>query len=448
MKRCHWLAWVLVVLLSASAALAQDLATATPDSVGMSSDRLARLHRASQGFVDRREVAGAVTLVARGGRVVDLHAVGSQDVDKRVPMSPDTIFRIASMSKPITSVAVLMLYEEGRFLLTDPISRFIPSFKSPGVIGADGAAPTPARRAITIRDLLTHRSGLTYGFLNGGPVGDAYRKAGVPDGLAADAVSLAEGIDRLAAQALISEPGEAWNYSLSVDVLGRLVEVASGMSFDAFLRERIFKPLQMNDTDFIVPDAKWARLAGAYSPDAQMGIRPMKDPETFNGRTVFSPWAGYRAPKPYLSGGAGLASTARDYVRFAQMLLNGGELNGVRLLSPKTVELMTVSHTSDLPSGAVSIGGPGSAFGLGVRVLTDLGASQLLGSAGLFGWSGIYGTTFWIDPKEELVGVLMVQRYPSAGALQQMFQAMTYQAIVGPSRKPPGGAVTSSDARR
>jgi len=382
-----------------------------------------------QGFVDRREAAGIVTLLARNGRVADVHASGFQDAESRSTMRTDTIFRIASMTKPVTSVAVMMLYEEGKLLLTDPVSKFIPAFKGQRVraTGPDAPPePVPARRDSNIRELLSHRSGLTYGFLNGGPVGQGYRANGVPDGLATTSLTLAEAMDKLAAEPLVSQPGTAWNYSLSTDVLGRVVEVVSGQSLDAFFRERIFKPLGLNDTGFDVPEGKWSRLATVYSPDGAGGIRPMKDPETF-GNTVMSPVAWYQAPKTYFSGGAGLVSTARDYARFAQMLLNGGELDGVRLLSPKTIELMTTSHTSDLPpSGLV---GGGAQFGLGFRVVTDLGATQTLGSHGLYGWSGIYGTVFWVDPKEKLVAIMLVQRYPGS-PVAAAFQPLVYQAIV------------------
>jgi CubicO group peptidase (beta-lactamase class C family) len=382
-----------------------------------------------QAFVDRREVAGIVTLVAREGKVVDVHASGSQDAESRTPMRTDTVFRIASMTKPVTSVAVMMLYEEGRLLLTDPVSRFIPAFGKQSVLATGQDAPSepvPARRGINIRDLLSHRSGLTYGFLNGGPVGNLYRKNGVPDGLAVTSLTLAEAIDTLAAQPLVSQPGAAWNYSLSTDVLGRVVEVVSGQTLDVFFRERIFTPLGMADTGFGVSDAMWPRMATVYSPDGAGGIRPMKDPETF-GNTVMSPVAYYKPPRTYFSGGAGLVSTARDYARFAQMLLNGGELDGARLLSPKTLELMTTSHTSDLPpSGLV---GGGAQFGLGFRVVTDVGATQTLGSPGLYGWSGIYGTVFWVDPKEKLVAIMLVQRYPGS-PVATAFQPLVYQAIV------------------
>jgi CubicO group peptidase (beta-lactamase class C family) len=413
----------LVVLLGAGVA-AQQLPTAAPDAVGMSAERLERLHRGMQGFVDRREAAGIVTLVARDGKVADVHAVGFQDIESKKAMRTDTIFRIASMTKPITSVAVMMLLEEGKLQLTDPVFRFIPSFKNQTVV-SDNGATVPVQRPATVRDLLTHRSGLSYGFLDGGPVGNAYRKANVSDGLTVVPGTIAENIDRLAAAPLLSQPGTAWNYSLSTDVLGRLVEVVSGMSFDAFLQERIFKPLRMTDTSFEVSDARWSRLATVYSPDATGGIRPMKDPESF-GNTVMSPNAYYKAPKRYFSGGAGLTSTIHDYARFAQMLLNGGVLDGARLLGPKSIEQMTLSHTSDLPGNFLL--GPGGHFGLGFRVTTDLAASQALGSTGMYGWSGIYGTNFWVDPKERLIAVMMVQKYPGA-TVTPTFQTLVYQAL-------------------
>ncbi len=399
---------------------------AAPAAAGVSAERFQRLHQTMQGFVDRKEVSGIVTLVTREGRTADQHAVGLQDVDSRTPMRANTIFRIASMTKPITSVAIMMLYEEGKLLLTDPVSKFIPGFRNQAVLEEGSDKPVPTRRQISIRDLLTHRSGLTYGFINGRAVGNSYRKNGIVDGLSATTMTTAEAIDKLAAEPLVAQPGSAYNYSLSTDVLGRVVEVASGMPFETFLRERIFTPLKMIDTDFVVPDAKWSRLATVYSPDGAGGIRPMRDPETF-GNTVMSPIAYYKAPKTYFSGGAGLVSTAADYARFGHMLLNGGVLDGVRLLSPKTIELMTVSHTGDL--GNLPVAGPGRGFGLGFFVVTDLATTQTLGSQGMFGWSGIYGTTFWVDPKERVVAIMMVQRYPVA-PVAAAFQPLVYQALI------------------
>lgn len=399
-----------------------------PATVGVSSERLARLHQGMQGFIDRREAAGIVTLVAREGKLVDIHAVGFQDIEKNVPMKTDSIFRIASMTKPITSLAIMMLYEEGKLLLTDPISKFLPAFKSMQVLESaePGAKPVAARRAITVRDLLTHRSGITYGFLNGGAVGGGYRKNGVTDGLTTSTMTLEEGINKLAAEPLIGQPGAAFNYSLSTDVLGRVVEVASGQPFNVFLSERIFKPLKMVDTDFIVPAAKWSRFVTAYSPDGKGGIRPMTDPESF-GNTHMSPIAYYQEGKTYFSGGAGLVSTASDYARFGNMLVNGGSLDGARLLSPKTLELMTVSHTNDL-THPIPFVGAGKDWGLGFQVVTDLGATQTMGSPGMYGWSGIYGTNFWIDPKEKLVSIMMVQRYPGP-TVAAAFLPLVYQSI-------------------
>jgi CubicO group peptidase (beta-lactamase class C family) len=407
------------------------LASAPPASLGLSAERLARMRRAIQGYVDRAELAGAVMLVARDGRLAELSAVGQQDRERRVPMRTDALFRIASQTKAITSVAVLLLYEEGRFLLTDPISRFLPEFKGPKVLvpGKDGTAPqlVAAEREITIRDLLTHRSGITYGFADNGPVGDAYRKERVTDGLSSPEVSLVDNMTRLSRAPLVSQPGREYHYGLNTDVLGRLVEVVSGQPLDVFVRERLFEPLGMDDTAFVVPDAKWPRLGVVYTGAEGGGLRPMKDPESFD-LVVMSPWDYYRPSKKYLSGGAGLVSTAADYARFLEMLRRGGELGGSRLLSPKTVELMTASHTHDIPSGWPV--GPGKEFGLGVDVVVDLGASEILGSPGAYGWGGIYGSTYWVDPKERLVAVLMTQRFPGDSRWTNVFRTMVYQALV------------------
>jgi CubicO group peptidase (beta-lactamase class C family) len=422
----------LISALAAAFLSAQQGAVApartAPASVGVSAERIERLHASMKAFVDRNEVGGIVTLVSREGKTVDFHAVGFQDVEKKTPMKADSIFRIASMTKPVTSVAIMMLYEEGKLFLTDPVTRFIPTFKGVMVMEGTGAEakPVPARRTITIRDLLAHKSGITYGFINGGAVGNSYRKNGVTDGLTSTTTTLEENINKLAAEPLVAHPGTAFNYSLSTDVLSRVVEVASGQPFNVFVKERILKPLKMNDTDFIVPEAKWSRFTTVYSPDGKGGIRPMNDPEAF-GNTHMSPWALYKEGRTYFSGGAGLASTAGDYARFANMLLNGGVLDGVRLLGPKTIELMTRSHTSDL-TPPLQLLGPGSNFGLGFRVVTDLAQTQTLGSDGLYGWSGIYGTNFWVDPKEKLVAVMMVQKYPGA-TVSTTFQPMVYQAL-------------------
>ena len=389
---------------------------AKAESVGMSSERLARVHSAMQGFVDRRQVSGVVTLLARQGQVVELDAIGLQDVETKRPMKPDTLFFIASMTKPITTTAVMMLYEEGKFLLTDRVSKFIPAFAHPKLTTGE------ARREITIRDLLTHRSGLTYGFADDGPVGRAYRADGIIDGLKETNETIADNVERLAKEPLLFEPGTKWNYGLSTDVLGRVVEVVSGMPLDAFFRTRIFEPLKMRDTFFYVPEDKASRVATLYTD----GLKPIQNGDKVGNNVVEGLMR--RGSSRYFSGGAGLISTASDYARFLQMLLNGGELDGVRLLGPKTIELMTVSHTGDLTP---SPQGPAAGFGLGFRVITDLGQSQRTASVGTYSWGGIWGTSFWVDPKEKVVGVLMIQQFPTTSVpIADVFQAMAYQAIV------------------
>jgi CubicO group peptidase (beta-lactamase class C family) len=270
---------------------------------------------------------------------------------------------------------------------------------------------------------MRHTSGLTYG--NRGQ-SEIYKMYPESSNEASLTLTMDEFIAKLAKAPLLYQPGTQWEYSLSTDVLGRVVEVVSGMSFDAFLRDRIIGPLDMTDTAFVVADSKWSRFSTVYSPDGNGGIRPMKDPEEAFGNAHLSQFAWYKGPKTYFSGGAGLTSTIQDYARFAQMLLNGGTLDGVRLLSPKTIELMTASQTSDLPANGLL--GPGTQFALGFRVVTDVAQTQAQGSVGMYGWLGIYGTTFWVDPKEHLIAVMMVQRYPgsSDGAA---FQSLVYSTL-------------------
>jgi CubicO group peptidase (beta-lactamase class C family) len=400
-----------------------------PASLGFDTVRLSRLSQVMQGFVERKELPGMVLLVARDGKTMAHLALGHQDLEGKLPMRTDTIFRIASMSKPVTSVAVMILLEEGRLRLDDPLSKFIPEFKSVQVAvpGQEGEAPKQVKtsREITLRDLLTHRSGIVYGFSGAGPVQEAYRRLGVSDGLDEPGITLAENMARLAQAPLVDDPGKAFHYGLSTDVLGRVVEVASGQSLDAFFQKRIFGPLKMKDTGFTVPLGKQPRFTEVCTCAEGGGIRSMKDPE-IPGFFRLSPGEGYRPGRRYLSGGAGLVATASDYARFLQMLLNRGELDGVRILSPKTVDLMTASHTHDLP-----FVGSGTEFGLGVSVLVDLGASRQLGTPGLYGWGGLYGTTFWVDPKERLVAVLMTQRFPYGGLdWIGAFRTQVYQALV------------------
>jgi CubicO group peptidase (beta-lactamase class C family) len=389
---------------------AQDVAVGSPESVGVSVERLARIRPAMQRALDAKQIGAVETLVARRNVVVH---------HERIGVDPGALFRLASMTKPVTSVAILMLVEDGKILLSDPVSRFVPSFKAMRVLAPASAATSgddpgtvPARRAITIEDLLTHRSGLIYAGFDRSPLSEMYEKGGVYPGLGPNPPTLAANIDRLATLPLKFQPGSAWQYGLSTDVLGRVVEVASGMSLEEFFSRRIFEPLRMRDTHFNVPAAKGARLATLFSLDKGALVRAA-DQGGFVGST-------------YFSGGAGLAGTTQDYLRFARMLLNGGELDGVRLLGRKTVELMTASHTTDLGQGAVR---PGYGFGYGFEVRELVGGSHRAGSEGTFGWSGVYGTFFWIDPKEQLITMLMHQLMPRDTRAPEVFQALAYAAI-------------------
>jgi CubicO group peptidase (beta-lactamase class C family) len=325
----------------------------------------------------------------------------------------------------------MMLYEEGHFLLSDPISKYIPEFKDMQVLVTNdkGASEpytlVPATREITIRHLLTHTSGLTYGFFGRPYIADLYKEAGISDGLTQTAGTIEEGVKKLAALPLISQPGEAFEYGLSTDVLGYFVEVVSGMTFDTFLRRRLFEPLGMKDAYFFVPPEKQNRLATVYTPNETNGIKRLPEDEVTMGPVVFSTSYHYKGPRTYHSGGAGLVSTAMDYARFLQMLLNGGELDGVRILSPKTVELMTVDHLSGMNTmnRATDL-----KFSLGFAVSEGPGATGQIGSVGSYSWGGFFNTSFWADPEEELSGVIMTQRYP--GTSLGKFTVMVYQAIV------------------
>jgi CubicO group peptidase (beta-lactamase class C family) len=412
MRQLHRSATLVLCLLLAAGAGAQGLKIGTPESVGMSTDRLARVRPALQAFVTAKEVAALETAIARRGVIVH---------HERVGVEPDAIYRLASMTKPVTSVAILMLLEEGRLLLSDPVSRYIPAFKDMRVLASPEAAPTngggdatvPARRAVTIEDLLTHRSGLIYDGFERSRLSELYKKAGVYPGIGPNPpASLAANIDVLARQPLKFQPGSAYTYGLSTDVLGRVVEVVSGVSLEEFFASRIFEPLGMRDTHFDLAPAKAPRLVPLFT--IEKGVLERADSWTPVGAT-------------YFSGGAALVGTTADYLRFGQMLANGGELDGRRLLGRKTVELMMASHTGDLGPGAVR---PGYGFGYGGEVRELLGGSHRAGSEGTFGWSGVYGTYFWVDRKEQLVGLLMHQLYPRNTRVAELFQTLAYAAII------------------
>jgi len=400
--------------------------TISPEEVGVSSTRLNRISRVMQSYVDKKELAGLITLIARRGQVLHFECFGMMDIEANKPMQSDTLFRIYSMTKPITSVAVMMLYEEACFQLNDPVSKFIPAFKDVRVFvnaNESGLELADPEREITIRDLLTHTSGLVYGNPEGSPVEAMVWQANQEARKVKPDETLEEWIQRLVKLPLAHQPGSKWHYGVSTDVLGYLVEVISGEAFDAFLEQRIFAPLGMEDTSFYVPQEKIGRLAAVYGLTEDGELQIMKPPAIRD----------HSKPPSFLSGGGGLVSTASDYFRFAQMLLNGGELNGVRLLGRKTVELMTLNHLPDalipIQLGSLTLSGLG--FGLGFAVVVDVAQSGELGSVGRFAWAGYASTFFWVDPKEELIGLIMPQFIPGGDhPIMPQFRVLVHQAIV------------------
>ena len=324
----------------------------------------------------------------------------------------------------------MMLYEEGKFLLDDPISKYIPEFKEPKVLTADGKT-VPAKREITIRDLLRHTSGISYRFW-GKPIAEVYEKAGISDGLTPTAGTVGENTKRIAAQPLHMQPGEAFEYGLNTDVLGYLVEITSGMPLDRFFKERIFDPLKMKDTQFYVSEGQRSRVVSLYTPGEKGGLVKSPDAPTRWGQLEFSPAVPYGTQRTYFSGGGGLTSTAADYLRLTQMFLNGGQLDGARLLSRKSIELMSSNHLGDLsvwtyvPPGAV--GNLGDKFGLGFGVRSETGMNEL-GSVGEYMWAGIFNTRFWIDPKEQMSIVMMGQLIPRNPEIEAKLHAAVYQAL-------------------
>lgn len=426
----------LVVIAAAACAAvsasAQSLPKASqPEEVGFSSQRLERLTTTIQADVDNGIIPGAVILVARKGRVAYFKAIGFQDREKKTPMGTDAIFRIASMSKPITSVAIMMLVEEGKIQLFDPVSVYLPELKGlqVGVEKTDAAGKPelvlePAQHEMTIQDLLRHTSGLTYGVFGKSLVKKAYVDADTLD----PKQTLAEFVTKLAKLPLAHQPGTMWDYSMSVDVLGRVVEVVSGMPFDQFIAERIAKPLNLSDTGFYVTPEKTARIA-----------EPQIDPAT--GKRP--PMIDVTSRPNWFSGGGGMVSTASDYARFTQMLLNGGELDGARLLSPTVVTYMTSdqlppdityspeTYTLFEPFGMAPTPRDGQGFGLGFAVRTQPGRTPLLGSLGEFYWGGVYGTYFWVDPKEKLTTVMMMQvGNPQRTHYRSLIRNLVYQALL------------------
>ena len=411
------------VLLSVFA-FSQDLPTGKPESVGLSSERLERIGTAVQHDIDDKRVAGAVTLVIRHGHVAWFKSQGMMDREAGKPMRPDALFRICSMTKPITSAAVMMLYEEGRFLLDDPVSKYLPEFKNPKVLVKPPSGEPysiPATKEITIRDLLRHTSGITYQWNS--DLGPMYEKAGVASGLLPYDGTIGDSVKHLSGLPLLFNPGDRFEYSLGVDVLGHLVEVVSGKPLDEFFRTRIFEPLGMKDTYFFPPDNKIDRLATAYTYYPEKGLNRFPDTPIKEESFVYSADYPTRGAKKLFSGGAGLVSTAMDYARFCQMMLDDGKAGSIRLLSRKSVELMTHDQLGKI--------GPEQGFGLGFGVDGVKSPLSELGSTGEYAWGGFFYTGFTIDPKEQMIVIFMAQLHPTGGLeLDREVNVLAYQAII------------------
>ncbi len=389
----------------------------TPESLGFSPERLARIDAVMQQHIDQRHLPGATMILVRRGQVVYQKAFGYSDVEAKTPLRVDDIFRIMSMSKAITTVAVMMLYEEGKLRLDDPVAKYIPTFRNPKILTKFNEKDTtysaiPAKKEVTLRQLLTHTAGIPYSH-------PLYQKAGIPDFFSLEPKRISETMSKLGSLPLLHEPGEKYTYGLNTDVLGYVVEVVSGMRFGEFLQKRIFEPLGMTDSGFYQPDAKKSRLMHLYtqkSPDSPMTKHPDFAEENY-------PVAG---AKTYESGGAGLSSTVQDYAKFLQMLMNGGKFNNRQLLGRKTIELMTTNQIGDL-----TVWDTGNKFGLGFEITTETGHAREPGSLGALRWGGRNYSDFWWDPKEELLGVWTTQMLPSAyGGIDRQFKQLAYQALV------------------
>ena len=421
MRRTLVVVTALLCLLTTAAAHAQTLATAKPEDVGLSSERLARIAARLRADAEQGIIPGSVLLVARHGKIAMFEASGARDPQTKAPMTKDAIFRIYSMSKPITSVGAMMLFEEGRLTLDQPVSRYIPALGKlkVGVEKTDAAGVktlelVDSRRDMSIQDLLRHTSGLTYGFFGEGLVKKQYQEAN-PVG---DYPSNAEMVERLGRLPLAAQPGTMWDYSHSTDVLGRVIEVIAGTSLYEFEKERLLAPLGMKDTMFYVTDpARQARIAEPFPGDRTLGAgAEMNDP---------------RVAQKWESGGGGMVGTAIDYARFLQMLLNGGTLEGKRYLGPRTVAYMTSDHlTPAIGTGALYLPGPGFGFGLGFAVRKDAGVAPVAGSVGEYNWGGAGGTYFWVDPKEDMFVVFMMQSPKQRTAYRPLLKDMIYAAIV------------------
>lgn len=394
------------------------LREALPESVNVSSERLNRIDTMLLQSIENKWIAGAVGFIARDGKIIYNRSFGISDLENKLPMQTDNIFRIASQTKAITSIGLMMLFEEGKFLLDDPISKYIPEFAHPQVLDKFNEKDTtfttvPSRREITIRDLLTHTSGIDYSGIGSPAMKAIYSKAGILGSFGSDKVTIGDDIKLLGKQPLVHQPGERFTYGLNVDVIGYLIEILSGEKLDKYFKQHIFEPLGMNDTWFSLPEEKKSRLVKVITENADHQVVSM--PQDMVNYPL--------AKGAYFSGGAGLSSTTKDYAIFLQMLLNKGEYNGKKLLSSRTVELITSNQIGDLNLGV-------DKFGLGFEITTERGQAVLGISEGSFAWGGYFGTTYWADPEKRLVCLLFLQQVPlSHGEIQGKFKALVYQAL-------------------
>lgn len=410
---------------SAGIASLKTIKEVPPSSAGFSAERLARIDNVLQEYVDNKWLAGGSAIIVHNGSIVYYKAFGYDDIDAKKAEKRDAIFRIASQTKAITSVAVMMLYEQGKFLLDDPVSKYIPEYKDQKVLEKFNEKDTtyttvPAKRDITIRDLLTHTSGIAYAQIGTKESNAIYYKNGIVGGIGVDKIILGEKMRKLGSMPLFHQPGEKWTYGLNSDLLGYLVEVVSGMSLADFFRKNIFEPLGMRDTYFYLPKEKYSRLATLYTEDSTAHIKKMDEYMELNGKF----YRDYPATEgTYYSGGGGLSSTAYDYAVFMQMLLNGGEYNGKRILSRNAVSLMTQNQIGDLNLGD-------NKFGLGFGILTEKGKAKTPVSVGSFDWGGMFSSSYWIDPKEKITGQLFINQFPNShGDIHNKFKVLVYQAL-------------------
>ncbi len=410
------------LLILVSGLHAQELPVGKPDELGFSQDRLQRLATVFQEYANDKKMSGSVILVARHGKVAYFNSFGKRDIEANAPMQNDAIFRIASQTKAIVSVGIMILQEEGKLLISDPVGKYIPEFKETTVAEpreGGGYDVIKAKRQITLRDLLTHSAGIGYGY---GPAADKWKEAGIQGWYFADRDEpIGATIARLAKLPMDAHPGEKYVYGYNTDILGVVIEKVSGKSLEEFLTTRILTPVGMKDTHFYLPQNKVNRLAAVYSAFADKPLERAPDPGAMIGQGAY-----VNGPRKSFSGGAGLLSTASDYAKFLQMMLNKGTYNAARILAPSTVELMTVSHLGKVPYTS-----DGQGFGLGFSVLEDLGDRGTPGSVGEFGWGGAYGSTYWVDPKEDLIVVYFKQLTPANGIDDQAkLRTLIYQAIV------------------